>query len=58
MSSSTRISSPIAVVGSSSTVRATADPNIFRNERVLRALIRREMKHGTAAATSGKNYFG
>jgi hypothetical protein len=35
-------------------IRATADPNIFRNDRVLRALIKREMK----PLPAGKNYFG
>lgn len=59
--------SPIAVEGNSTTttecsgggrpVRAQADPNIYRNDRVLRALIRREVKHA-AAVTSSKNYFG
>ena len=53
MTSSPRISSPIAVAEGRS-VRAQADPTIFRNERVLRMLLRREGKLGPAS----KNYFG
>ena len=36
-------------------VRAHSDPNIFRSDRVLRALLRREVKH--AANPVGRNYF-
>jgi len=48
------LSSPIEVGGSLPTpLRAYSDQNIFRNERVLRTLLRREVKH----APSSKNYF-
>lgn len=47
-------SSPIQVPEVESLpLRAYSDPNIFRNERVLRTLIRREVKH----VPTGKNYF-
>jgi len=46
------LSSPIEVP--TATLRAYSDPNIFRNERVLRTLIRREVKHH---APTSKNYF-
>jgi len=48
------LSSPIEVGGSLPTpLRAYSDQNIFRNERVLRTLLRREVKH----APTSKNYF-
>jgi len=48
------LSSPIEVGGSlPPPLRAYSDQNIFRNERVLRTLLRREVKH----APTSKNYF-
>ena len=48
------LSSPIEVGGSLPTpLRAYSDQNIFRNERVLRTLLRREVKH----TPTSKNYF-
>lgn len=48
------LSSPMQVPGVlPAPLRAYSDPNIFRNERVLRTLIRREVKH----APTSKNYF-
>jgi len=48
------LSSPIEVGGTLPTpLRAYSDHNIFRNERVLRTLLRREVKH----TPTSKNYF-
>ena len=43
----------LVMVETMSSIRAHSDPNIFRNDRVLRTLLKREVR----MATTSKNYF-
>ena len=39
-------------------LRGCSDPNIFRNERVLRMLLKREIRHSLTSSTSKTSYSG